>query len=95
VSKSFRDWISEGEGIYQEAMEEYKSLESQIAQLESRMAEKKTEVNQIAQMVGKPAVDGPKRVSAQLIEQGPPPPGTMGSVTRALTGRGIVARAQA
>ena len=34
------------------------------------MAEKKAEVNEIAQVIGKPPVEGKCRVSAQLIDPG-------------------------
>lgn len=91
MTKSFRDWLAEGEAIYTDSLKEYQTIESEITELEVRLADKKGELNQIALMIGKPAVEGPKRVSAQIIEQAPP--GTMGSVTRALTGRGLVARA--
>lgn len=89
MSKNFRDWLSEGEAIYSEAFKEYKALESQIQQLEARLVEKRTEVNQIAQMIGKAPVEGGNRVSAQLIDHDVAPPTMVGSVTRALTGRGV------
>jgi hypothetical protein len=90
--KTFREWMSEGETIYADAMSEYQTLETQIAALESRLSDKKNEVNQIAQMIGKPPVEGSKRLSAQLVEHEAMPTSVVGSVTRALTGRGIVAR---
>ncbi|HVT88499.1 MAG TPA: hypothetical protein VHD56_06575 [Tepidisphaeraceae bacterium] len=90
MSRSFRDWLSEGEAIYAEAIKEYQSLEAQIQQLEARLVEKKSEVNQIAQLIGKPSVEGPRRVSAQIIEEDEAPPGVaVGAVTRALTGRNV------
>ena len=92
MNKSFQDWVAEGEAIYNSAMSEYQSLESQIEQMEMQLTEKKAEVNHIAQMLGKPPVEGSKRLTAQLIDRDLPPAGTIGSVTRALTGRGIVAR---
>lgn len=92
MSKNFRDWLTEGETIYAAALKEYQTLEIQIQQLEARLIEKKIEVNQIAQMIGKPPVEGPKRVSAQIVEAEQTPAVTIGSVTRALTGRGVVAR---
>jgi hypothetical protein len=90
--KTFREWMSEGETIYAEAMSEYQTLETQIAALESRLSEKKNEVNQIAQLIGKPPVEGSKRLTAQLVDHEAMPASVVGSVTRALTGRGIVAR---
>ena len=90
--KSFNEWMSEGESIYAEAMTEYQSLEAQIAQLEARVGEKKAEVNQIAQMIGRPLIEGSKRVSASIVEHVPPNTTVVGSMTRALTGRGLVAK---
>ncbi len=89
MAKSFAEWLSEGESIYAESLQEYQALEAQIASLETRLAEKKAELNQIAQMIGKPLVENPNRLTAQLVEHDTLPAGT---VTRALTGRGILAR---
>ncbi|WP_428939644.1 hypothetical protein [Fontivita pretiosa] len=91
MTRSFRDWLAEGEAIYAETLKEYHCLEAQISELEKKLAEKKAEVNQVAQMIGKPPVDGPRRVSAQIIEPETPPPAN-GPIARALTGRGLVAR---
>lgn len=91
--KSFREWLSEGEAIYVDAIKEYESLQAQIERLEEQLAQKRHEVNQVAQMINKPTVDGPKKVAAQLVEHPTPPQGMVGSVTRALTGRPMVARA--
>jgi hypothetical protein len=93
MTKSFRDWMLEGEAIYTAAMQEYLSLVSQLEQLEQRMEDKKQEVNQVAEMIGKPPVEPSKRVSAQIVEA--PHPGTgvpAGSMARALSGRGIISR---
>jgi hypothetical protein len=93
VVKSFRDWLNEGEEIYNTALGEFKALESQIEALEAQLAAKKAEVNQIAHVIGKPAVEGVRRVSAQLVEAehaGSAVPA--GQVARALTGRGLVGR---
>jgi len=97
VTKSFRDWLSEGEQIYATTMGEFKSLESQLEALEQQLAAKKAEVNQIAQVIGKPPVESSaRRLTAQLIEAeqvasapvaaaAAVPPGNM---ARALSGRG-------
>jgi beta-glucanase (GH16 family) len=90
VGKSFQDWVSEGESLYANAMAEYQALEAQIHKLETQLADKRSEVNHIAEMLGKPAVEGGKRVVAQVIEREVAMP--MGAITRALTGRGNVAR---
>jgi hypothetical protein len=90
---SFRDWLGQGESIYVDAMKEFQTLEAQIEQLEIRLVDKKHEVNQIAQMIGKPIIEGNKRLAAELVdrrEMGNGPVG--GAVSRALTGRPMVAR---
>jgi hypothetical protein len=92
VNKSFREWFTEGETIYAEAIAEYQALETQIHQLETQLGDKRTEVNHVAQMLGKPPVDGGKHLSAQLIEASAAPKGTIGTITRALTGRTITTR---
>jgi hypothetical protein len=92
VNKTFREWFSEGETIYAESIAEYQALESQIHDLEAQLNEKRTEVNHVAQMIGKPPVEGSKQLSAQLIDREIAPKGTIGSITRALTGRTITTR---
>ena len=64
---SFQQWLQHGEMLYQSAMQEYHALESQLDDLERRLAAKQTELNQVAQMMGKPPVDGNRRVSAQIV----------------------------
>ena len=90
MANTFREWIVQGESIYADAMKEYQGLEAQIEQLEIRLAEKKLEVNQIAQMIGKPIVEGTKRLAAELVERRDVPGN--GAVARALTGRPLIAR---
>jgi hypothetical protein len=86
--KSFKDWLTEGEQLYAQAMSEYRSLEGQLEQLEQSLAVKKDEVNQIARVIGQPPIDNNRRLSAELVD---PQQGSsvMGTVTRALTGRGL------
>jgi hypothetical protein len=87
-TKSLRDWLAEGEQIYNQAMGEYRSLEAQLEQLEKSLGAKRTEVNQIAQVINKPPVEPTRRLSAQLVEVQEVPT-VVGNVTRALTGRGL------
>jgi hypothetical protein len=54
---NFQDWLKQGESLYQAALKEFHDYEAQLAELESRLAAKQAEVNQIAQMIGKPAVE--------------------------------------
>jgi DNA-binding protein H-NS len=57
VAKTFRDWMTEGEELYSIAMREYEQLQSQLESLQTQLAAKKDEVNQIAAVIGKPQVD--------------------------------------
>ena len=87
-TKSLRDWLAEGEHLYNQAMGEYRSLEVQLEQLEKALGSKRAEVNQIAQVINKPPVEATRRLSAQLVEAQEVPT-VVGTVTRALTGRGL------
>jgi hypothetical protein len=96
VTKSFRDWLSEGEHLYNTAMAEFKDLEAQIDGLEQQLTAKKAEVNQIAHVIGKPPVETSRRLTAQLIEtpeqgHGPGAAVPVGQMARALSGRGVLA----
>lgn len=91
MSKSLNDWLKEGEQLYSEAMSEYQSIEAQLDELEVKLAAKKNELNQIAQVIGKPPVEGQRRLTAQLVDdQGPNSvPNSPATIARALTGRGL------
>ena len=92
MSKTLQDWLSEGEHLYNAALAEYQALEQQLEDLESKLAAKKAEVNQIAQVVGKPPVENTgKRLTAELIDAHGPNsvPNSPATIARALTGRGL------
>jgi hypothetical protein len=91
VTKTLADWLSEGEQLYTASLAEYKALEAQLDELEARLAAKKTELNQIAQVVGKPPVESSRRLSAELIDPHTPNsvPNSPATIARALTGRGL------
>jgi hypothetical protein len=54
---NFQDWLKQGESLYQAALKEFHDYEAQLGELESRLVAKQAEVNQIAQMIGKPMVE--------------------------------------
>lgn len=93
--KTFKDWLGEGEALYQQALQEFQALEAQIEDLEQKLAIKKDEVNQIAGVIGKQPVEpSNRRLTAELVDHH-----TSGSVAnspatiaRALTGRGLGGR---
>ena len=92
--KTFTEWLSEGEQLYALAVDEFKAIEAQISELELRLTDKKGEVNQIAQIIGKPTVENARRVTAEVVEASRMPISSVGAaipigrLARALTGRG-------
>jgi hypothetical protein len=91
VSKSFKDWLSEGESIYQAALKEYQSIETQLEELELQLAAKKEEVNSIAAVIGKPPVESGRRPAVEIVDgHGPGSiPASRNTIAKALTGRGL------
>ncbi|MCS7032751.1 MAG: hypothetical protein NZ561_02010 [Phycisphaerae bacterium] len=92
MNKSFKDWLNEGEQLYNATLAEFQQLEHQLAEIEQRLAAKKAEVNQIAQIIGKPPVETPnRRLTAEIIDPGQPNavPNSPATIARALTGRGL------
>lgn len=69
---SLQQWLQHGEMLYQSTMQEYHALEAQMDELERRLAAKLTEVNQVAQMLGKPPIEASRRVAAQIVSPQPP-----------------------
>jgi hypothetical protein len=98
VAGNFHEWLQQGESLYMAALKEYHSIEAQLDDLESKLVAKQAEVNQIAQVIGKPPVEGTRRLSAQLVAAevidvpaAADRPGGTGSsnasIARALTGK--------
>lgn len=92
--KTFKDWLSEGDQLYQTALSEFQALEAQIEDLEQKLAIKKDELNQIAGVIGKPPVESSRRLSAELIDHhtSGSVPNSPATIARALTGRGLGGR---
>jgi len=101
IPSSIQQWLQQGELLYSTAVKEYQAIEAQLDELERRLTAKRAEVNQIATIVGKPPVEGSRRLSAQLVtsyamdddrERDKPLPGTA-NIARALSSgkpRGII-----
>ena len=89
MTKSLQEWLTEGESLYAAALQEFQSLETQLEELESKLAAKKAELNQIAQVVGKPPLENNRRLTAQLVDDHGPQsvPNSPATIARALTGR--------
>ena len=95
VASAFQEWLQQGERLYDAALREYHEIERQIAELEHRLVEKQAEANQIAQIIGKPMLEGGRRLSAQLVAPDvidlpadrAATPGSNANIARALTGK--------
>jgi hypothetical protein len=91
VTKTLSEWLQEGEALYNQALSEYHDIEQQLDDLESKLLAKRQELNQIAQVVGKPPIETSRRLSAELVEDHGPNsvPNSPATIARALTGRGL------
>ena len=81
MMKSFREWLGEGETIYATASHGISEPGAAAPVDQAATRFKAHEVNQIAQVIGKPALEVNRRISA-VIE----PPlggGLVGNMTRA------------
>ncbi|HEY1685444.1 MAG TPA: hypothetical protein VGG19_11820 [Tepidisphaeraceae bacterium] len=91
--KSFQDWLKEGEDLYSNALNQFQSIETQIEDLEKQLADKKAELNQIAQVIGKPPVESHRRVAAQIVEpekqSAANNANSAAAIARAITGRSL------
>jgi hypothetical protein len=91
MAKSITEWIAEGEELYAAALKEYQKIDAELQELEKRLGIKQEEVNQIAQIIGKPMVEGNRRLTAQLIDDHGPNsvPNSHATIARALAGRNL------
>jgi len=83
--------MQEGEELYASALKDYQDLDHQLLELEKQLGQKQDEVNQIAQIIGKPLVEGNRRLSAQLVDEHGPMsvPNSPSTIARALAGRNL------
>jgi len=91
VAKSIADWIKEGEQLYEAALKEFEEMDGRLRELEKQLSLKQDEVNQIAQVIWKPLVEGNRRLTAQLVDDHCPlsVPNSSTTIARALSGRNI------
>ncbi len=91
VAKSIAEWIAEGEDLYAASLREYQQIELELQEMEKKLSAKQDEVNQIAQIIGKPLVEGNRRLTAQLIDDHGPNsvPNSPATIARALAGRNL------
>src|SRR5271155_4334015 len=64
---SIQSWLAQGEALYNAAVKDFRDLEAQLESLEAKLIAKQSEVNQIAQVIGKPPIEGNRRLTAQLV----------------------------
>jgi hypothetical protein len=92
MSKTIKDWLQEGEGLYAQAIEEFRDLEIQLEELEGKLSAKQDEVNQLAAVIGKPPVEtNHHKPTVQIVEGHAPGsiPASRSTIAKALTGRGL------
>ena len=70
MAGSFQEWLSQGEALYQAALKDYHAIEAQLDDLEGRLVAKQAEVNQIAQVIGKPPVESSRRLGGGAVVTG-------------------------
>ena len=63
---SVQQWLTAGESLYATLIEDFQTAEAKLAELEAALRQKVTEVNRVAQVLGKPAVQN-SRLSAELV----------------------------
>jgi len=63
---SVQQWLTAGESLYATLIEDFQTAEAKLAELEAALRQKVAEVNRVAQVLGKPAVQN-SRLSAELV----------------------------
>ena len=88
MNSSFKDWIGQGEQLYNALLEEFQRFQKQIDELEQQLVSKKAEVNQLAEVIGRPGVDRSSRPAAEAVESNSPlrPTTSSASIARAING---------
>ncbi len=90
MPKDLQQWIAEGEEIYNGLLGEHRQIESQMEELEQKLADKQTDVNRLAAIIGKPPIDSSRRLSAELVNSEVVEysnSSSMNNIARALNGR--------
>ena len=64
LDASIQDWLAHGTELYDAAMSQYRALEDELEALEAQLNSKRAEVNQVAQLLGKPLAASYRRLSA-------------------------------
>jgi len=92
MPKDLQQWIREGEEIYNGLLGEHREIESRMQELENQLSAKQAEVNQLAAIIGKPPIEGNRRLSAELVsaevvDSYDNSGNSMNNIARALNGR--------
>lgn len=64
MASTLQEWLRQGEVLHGTLVKEYQDLEQQRRDLEEKLNAKRTEMNQVARMMGLPATDGDRRPAA-------------------------------
>lgn len=72
MPKSINDWLAEGASLYDNAVGEYRELESRLAELEAQLAGKLNEVNKLATVIQKPTLESRNKGGVTIIDRPPP-----------------------
>lgn len=70
MTKDIEQWLGQGEEIYNKLLGEYREIETQIEDLERQLAQKQSEINQVAAIVGKAPMENALRVTASQVVSG-------------------------
>lgn len=65
---SVEQWLNQGQSLFDREVDEYRSLEERLGELEIEMAAKLEAVNQIAAVLGKQPPLGNRRVAVLVTE---------------------------
>ena len=68
---SFQQWLSEGERLLADLLRQYEAGEAQLLELEARLADKQAEIQHLARILGRPAPELNRRLTAQLVTHYP------------------------
>lgn len=70
-ARSFAQWLAQGEQLLPALVKQYEMMEAQLIELESRLADKQAEIQQLARTLGKQPPQLNRRVTAQIVTHYP------------------------
>lgn len=70
----FQQWLTAGESLYTSLLQEFQSMQAKLSEMESYLQQKGAEVNQMAHVLGKPAVPSTRLAAELVTHYGQPEP---------------------